>query len=428
MKRLYFSLLLSILWCTTLQAQHPPWQLVYTSGFHLDTNLARRDSVLVVQTDFEFEDYRHYYFISENLGRTWRTVESSDTHQRYFNGFIGNYLYSAMNTTMMSTYNGYLKLSTDLGLTWYSGGNGRFDGQIRNLQELSDGSWIMTGCAIFQRSTDHGSTWTPIKVPDKFFILDEFRESHDSIWTITLENQDFFGASGNPIGLRIYRSSDKGKTWEKLYTGDREWYRIQTVLEEDRILMFKKRTDTLLVSRDTGSTWKTITPFPGYFIWSVNEVADGTLVGTVGNRYDYLTCYRYQSEDSGNSWEIENLGIKRIVYDDGKEQYAIDGINLWYRGPRIYPPTDSPTYPLFSVNPNPANDKVSVRVYEPITWPLEITCLEPTGRIIISKTAHNTDDLTLDVSNLRNGMYYIRITDGIIAGQSTFMIFQHASY
>ncbi len=427
MRRLNFSLVLSILWFSAIQAQHPPWQLVYTSGFHLDTNLARRDSVLVVQTDFEFEDYRHYYFISENLGRTWRTVRAS-SHERILNGFIGNYLYSAMNDTPVSTQDAYLSVSADLGVTWFSGGTGSFSGHIKHLQELSDGSWMMTGSGIFHRSTDHGRTWTPIQVPEETFVLDKFSESHDSIWTITLGNIEGHDLTDGPAGLRIYRSADKGKTWEKLYTGDREWYRIQTVLKEDRILMFKKRTDTLLVSRDTGSTWKTITPFPGYFIWSVNEVADGTLVGTVGNRYDYLTCYRYQSEDSGNSWEIENLGIKRIVYDDGKEQYAIDGINLWYRGPRIYPPTDRPTYQLFSVNPNPANDKVSVRVYEPITWPLEITCLEPTGRIIISKTAHNTDDLTLDVSNLRNGMYYIRITDGIIAGQSTFMIFQHASY
>lgn len=62
-----------------------------------------------------------------------------------------------------------------------------------------------------------------------------------------------------------------------------------------------------------------------------------------------------------------------------------------------------------SLYPNPAQNQISINVKNGTSWPSNIEILNTLGQKIMSKNINDTNDLTLDVYSLSNGIYFIRM-------------------
>ena len=71
--------------------------------------------------------------------------------------------------------------------------------------------------------------------------------------------------------------------------------------------------------------------------------------------------------------------------------------------------TDFNTNGLVKIYPNPAKDILNIEIdnYEDI---MDLTMYSTTGKILLSKKTFNDQKLSIDVSNISEGLYFVRIS------------------
>ncbi len=162
----------------------------------------------------------------------------------------------------------------------------RFQWTYPIVHSPHDANTIYVGSNVVFRSTNGGTTWTPI--------------SRD----LTRNDPRTLGASGGPI------TKDQTSV---------EYYGTVFTLAESKLvkgLIWTGSDDGLLhVSRDNGVSWKNVTPkgLPEWMRWSIIEAsphAPGT-AWVAGNRYqmDDFTPYLYRTTDYGVTWTKITDGI-----------------------------------------------------------------------------------------------------------------------
>jgi hypothetical protein len=88
-----------------------------------------------------------------------------------------------------------------------------------------------------------------------------------------------------------------------------------------------------------------------------------------------------------------------------RDSISIDFINCSALG-------ESPTPAAFSVYPNPANDRINVRLSSGIfNRPITLTLLDPLGRLVIQNNLQSADQ-SMDVTEVPDGFYILRMNDG----------------
>ena len=162
----------------------------------------------------------------------------------------------------------------------------RFQWTYPIVHSPHDANTIYVGSNVVFRSTNGGTTWTPI--------------SRD----LTRNDPRTLGPSGGPI------TKDQTSV---------EYYGTVFTLAESKLvkgLIWTGSDDGLLhVSRDNGVTWKNVTPkgLPEWMRWSIIEAsphAPGT-AWVAGNRYqiDDFAPYLYTTTDYGVTWTKITSGI-----------------------------------------------------------------------------------------------------------------------
>ena len=162
----------------------------------------------------------------------------------------------------------------------------RFQWTYPIVHSPHDPNTIYVGSNVVFRSTNGGTTWTPI--------------SRD----LTRNDPATLGSSGGPI------TKDQTSV---------EYYGTVFTIAESKLtkgLIWTGSDDGLLhVSRDNGVTWKNVTPkgLPEWMRWSIIEAsphAAGT-AWVAGNRYqmDDFTPYLYRTTDYGVTWTKITNGI-----------------------------------------------------------------------------------------------------------------------
>ena len=162
----------------------------------------------------------------------------------------------------------------------------RFQWTYPIVHSPHDANTIYVGSNVVFRTTNGGTTWTPIS-PD-----------------LTRHDPRTLGASGGPI------TKDQTSV---------EYYGTVFTIAESKLvkgLLWTGSDDGLLyVSRDNGVSWKNITPkgLPDWMRWSIIEAsphAAGTAY-VAGNRYqmDDFAPYLYRTTDYGATWTKITSGI-----------------------------------------------------------------------------------------------------------------------
>ncbi len=265
---------------------------------------------------------------------------------------------SQPNVFYMGMVNGGVWKTTDYGRIWLPIMDGATSGSIGSIDvSLSDPNVIYvgsgeglhrpdlaTGDGIY-KSTDAGKTWTHV-----------WKQNNQQIPRISIDptnpNRAFVAVLGHPYGPNpergIYRTTDGGKTWQKVlykdeYTGGGD---VQVAPNDPNTIYanlwdaqhgpwenssFTGPNSGLFKSTDGGNTWKPLTK-------GLPTAADG--LGRIGisisqsnpNRlYIIVQANRgnalYRSDDAGESWTVSSTDNRIVGKADDMSAPAVDPKN-----------------------------------------------------------------------------------------------------
>ena len=344
--------------------------------------------------------------------------------------------------------------STDGGLSWQMVYTYDRPEVVLNLAISKSTGSIFAGCTpwasgLVIKSTDNGNSWSRCDVG---FPHDPQYED-DAVNAIAINSSGHVFAFGYSSWAPIdFMSIDDGNTWAHIrgpkgvtgiafnstmdiFVSTREygiWRRLQGetnwtnltsgnyysiyVGSNDYIYSSKKR------STDNGNTWTTMT-IDGNNITSYTENSLGHLFCGSKNQSDYNSINPgsgvFRSTDYGDTWEKINNGlpildIRSLAVDSDDYLYA----GTW--GQSVYRTATSTTYGIdvipsvsgiVKVFPNPAKETLWLAGTDKLDGNKEINIYDLNGRMVIQKHfSALTEVLELDVSALKSGIYFCRIT------------------
>lgn len=298
--------------------------------------------------------------------------------------------------------------------------------------------------SIITKSIDGGATWTNIE--------NSFRSRITSV---------FFSSSN--IGYcantdaTVFKTVDSGNNWVELNTGTDYWlHSVHFVTDDIGIAVggFPSMKTGILKTQDGGSTWEDIDSPTDSYLQSV-YFADQETVYAVGWNGGII-----KSDDSGTNWTLQNsvdmLGNMKITFTDINTGYIVGGginqslIQKTYNGGELWEDIspdidhsligiDFPSYNVgyavgdrgtiiktnnggisstnnlqwksqATIYPNPTTGVINIEaVDQQIIEAIKV--YDGTGRLIQSAKL-NSQDSSIDLSNLKPNNYYIQLDFG----------------
>lgn len=277
-------------------------------------------------------------FRSTDDGRNWTRVLPDSKFRAFFLASNGHGLVVAAN------FEGVINFSLDNGDNWTVGSqdtNG-----ISSVAIDATGSIYLGNGNGVERSDDWGTTW----ISCNNVIGDTIRNTGAKVWSIlTSASGTVFvgtGYRGASVGMGIFRSSDKGNTWEHLRLKQLQNKEIRTLCEDSSHAIVAGlgggvqtdlRDGGLLRSTDGGTSWNQINGHLSTVSGSrllFNSRGDAILTA------DYHGVFLAGSNQTG-SWTPQNEGLPfgcssgngqtiSCVVDNGKGTlYAGTGCGLY---------------------------------------------------------------------------------------------------
>lgn len=232
-----------------------------------------------------------------------------------------------------------LSRSKDRGRTWLPRvtalDRAGVDDRDPTIFQMSDGTVLLVSSDCLCTSVDFGQTWsTPLPTPvfgPKGAVEDE--EGNIVYGGLRRVVQDRFTViAGRPAQLQansVYRSRDKGRSWELVGIGTYTLYKegpLDYVWYDEPFLcvvpgkywIFTSRVDLdgyarITRSVDRGRTWEPISKTP---VWGYPQhllpLRDGRLLMTYGYRRPPWGVRACLSHDQGKTWDIQNEIILRM--------------------------------------------------------------------------------------------------------------------
>lgn len=249
-----------------------------------------RVPVLLARTSAVWAGTQHSgLFRSTDRGRTWTRV-----------GFLGQGITSIVSGAqeqdlwLGTAYDGVYR-SHDGGTTWAFVGNG--------LPQTRDGHLFYdkpTGIVLvaypgadLHLSTDDGATFTPMGIP------------HPCVETVAFNAEGHIFAGVWKYGL--YRTMDRGVTWEAINNGFPEHATIRALLIDEEGRLWAGVNDTVYRSTDNGETWDRVFSATGR-ISDLTLSDEGTLWASLDSWVND-TGGVYRSTDDGSTWQHLDEGF-----------------------------------------------------------------------------------------------------------------------
>jgi hypothetical protein len=350
---------------------------------------------------------------------------------------------AVMGNNLIAVCGGEVFRSTDLGNTWLDANNGiEYTSDATELFPFGQNLFVLTiyniGLAI---SADTAQSWAPRN--DRGYLGANMSAIVSFGDTLLV----------NEAGPGLFRSTDTGNSWERfpsdtLFPSDQN---IRALTASGGLVYAGCGGGGVFRSSDGGTTWKNVLFLPKDTIVRCMAAMGSNVYAGVGN-WNTSTGYVYRSTDYGDTWAISNTGLpyddwpetffvlNGIIYvgdgdayrssDSGTTWIDIDdsvlnngvstfasglgylfaaGGNVWHR-----PLSDFNNLGVVSSNTFNAS---SLSVFpNPVTQSLHVMP-GPSGTIrlfdLLSRECGEANDdgsgATLDVSNLENGTYFLRI-------------------
>jgi len=187
---------------------------------------------------------------------------------------------------------------------------------FRSIEFLDDGKYGVAGClgayAKIFRTIDSGETWNDITSS----VSDPSPNFKHNICGLAHYGNNFYGVGywSSDTG-RLYKSADKGATWQFSYL-DTSLIRnlidvVFTSLDTGYIAGANKDKSVVIKTTDGGNTWKRVftDSIIGGRIWKL-QVLGSNIYGAIEPRYFKDTVCIIHSPDLGNNWKIIPAGSK----------------------------------------------------------------------------------------------------------------------
>ena len=288
------------------------------------------------------------FFVSTDNGTTWRTA--GDPVNK------GNVLLRDKAGWLYAFNSGLIYRSTNNGGTWEEKTSGISLVSFNAFLTCANGTVLASTTRGLMRSFDQGENWNTtntvfLNPPTAFALADDgslyasttkgIQKSSDyglnwgsPLFTSTLATAVAVSSSGvlfvgQSDSMRIFRSTDAGKTWERRVIDPGLTYgRVTLLLTESPSYLHAVTTNGVFSSSDNGSTWSTIRYKPTSQVLSLTRARNGKLWALSS----YLPLY--WSADHGKTW-TQTGAFSAGLTNGGTSAFAIDASNNVFVGTRI---------------------------------------------------------------------------------------------
>lgn len=329
-------------------------------------------------------------YIYKKGNNNWKSINNGLTINAV-NNYQPLYGLGVSGSKVFASNGLHMFLSTDYGSNWFWKKNELNNYSCFTLKII--GSYILVGAnnGIYL-SSDTGATWS------------QTGKMLGTIYSIVQCGTGIFAG-----GKTVYYSADSGKTWQSRSSGIKKLY---SYYFEDAIKLtvsgkniYAGTNRGVYLSEDNGANWIDIT----------NGLKDTMILSiAVADTNIFVSTWSgvLLSSDKGKSWNYINDGLNdTIVYSMlifDKNIYA--GTKTGGILKRSISQTISIKRKLnnnsFSIYPNPVNDKLIIETTNYINAKAEIINLNGSILTNVNLFAPKT---TLNVSNLKTGLFFIKI-------------------
>lgn len=330
---------------------------------------------------------------------------------------------------------GFLFRTTDGGITWDTISTGQVFttsasfGNVVHFFDAANGMLMGDPKGGFYEiyiTTDSANTWTrvpsvniPAPLTGEFGIVNVYGAIGDYI---------YFGSNNG----RIFRSYDRGNTWAASTMGTASTSNgVTGVSFRDSLNGFALRatngTPTVYSSyrtNDAGATWSLITPTGNFFKSDFQYVPGTTSMISVGaNSLGRGSSISY---NDGSSWVTLDTngngttdGYVSIDFLDSITGWAggftfdplTDGIYKWTGG--TVGITEVSDNSSLNAYPNPSSNIVYLETSKTFKYNVNLKVMDILGNVISEQNfARWSNPATINVSNLAQGVYFVRIASG----------------
>ena len=331
-----------------------------------------------------------------------------------------------------------------------------FDGEpVTRLVAAGDGSLYAAGMypRSIARSTDNGSTWDRIDIPQSILTgiggtlkINAISPGSGSLLLVSAGYE--YSPRLNPVDGDLFRTEDFGQTWERvieatdiasivqrtddIFAGgngvfrstDRgvTWERRDAGLPLSRITaMHAMRSGEIIAatadsglfrSSDNGILWRPVTSFTGGRVTALLDWRSRTYLATAGDGI-------FSTDSTLTGWTAENRGLSnRSVLS---LEYGISGPYAGTDGSGVFTAdvassvssTDGDAGIALSIAPNPVNEFSLIRYTLATRGDVHLTLVDALGQVVrsidetnISPGAHS---VALDAEGLPSGIYHLRL-------------------
>ena len=446
-------------------------------------------------------------FKSENDGESWSELTSGKTTRSIKHMILSG------TRLLAASDGGGIMISDDEGASWTFSNSGFSNVRNRCMLKLSDGTLLISNNAglynynpeteIYRSITEvianqksgsdapEGDIDKMIKIGEDSLLIGTYQcdfwlsgnsgnswkrvnKNYSSNMLSLLSGHDnyiFYGALGDDSGL--YRTSDYGKTWDKLRW---DFQYCKTIAYDKSNTLYAGNYYFLYSSNDNGNNWNYIRSFDNnindIFISSRNEIfvstefngvfhstdAGGTWSHTVlrdssSKLASTVICYKvvetsdgqlflstsiglYESTDNGINWHqrddiLKNRDISGLsLSNDGSILAVADGNAYELNSSvtavdNIYAPNN---FELYQNYPNPFNPVTTINYSLPASGVITLKVYDIRGRVVAELVNENQPAgrhfvvLSADKYNLSSGVYFYRLTAGGYAASKKFVL------
>ena len=414
--------------------QDPGSTLVYSLDA-LDANVAWASSYNLVESDQgAFLAPGYEYARTTNGGTTWTTAEvtplSDSEYVTSIRGISATTAYACVYDNQTVT-KARLVRTTDGGATWATALEFSSAASYPNFVYFFNANegicagdpTTRLGEFEIYTTTNGGTTWTRAANPASVGAAPAPREVGTEEAPVAIGNSIWFSTSQG----RIYRSTDKGLTWNVSTTGlSRSPQGLAFRDATNGLALFIAQTGrnhTLLRTADAGATWSQVTytgPLHGFDLGRVpgndNYISVGIGDASQGANNDAGSSF---SRDNGQTWIPLESTLNHVVVDAVSPTVAWSGA----LGPGVYKLTstvlstrnDVAVQQGLTVYPNPSSDghfTIQAGTVRPGT---QVRVLDALGRQVYEQPWQGSaaTPFALDLKQASAGMYTLELASEV---------------
>lgn len=384
--RTIYTFVLLLLANTTIQAQ---WVLTSGPTEAYVTALAANDNVIIAGCSSIGSNQGGHYSLDD--GDNWTSTGFSLVSKfksLAINPSTGTIYAGGQNCFYQSFDNGVSFTNTNTGLTAYD-----------TYDIIVEGTDLYASNSGIYKSTNGGFNWTMLTNSMNATKIDK--------------SGNIFIAATASTGVHL--SLNNGSTWSNATTGLPT--NITDVLISGSNLL-ASTVSGIYISTNNGSNWALTNLTTS--TWCMYKIGTTLFAGCDNGSI-------YYCNDGGNTWIASSAGLANFaVYSfTSNSNYIFAGTTSHvYRRPliefgNITKIENQNTSLNFDLIPNPNSGQVVISMNNNSTIEIEIT--NTLGQIIY-QTKSRENKISIDLNNERAGVYFVKVSDGVIAKKITKMI------